>query len=120
MQGFDRFWAAWPKSPRKGGKSMCLKIWLKNYNETQADLIIAHVEYMKQTEDWRKNGGAFVPMVATYLNQQRWDGAEIPVQAPAKAFVVDQRSAWAAEDAKAAKPSPEQKAKILALLGRIN
>ena len=27
---------------------------------------------------WRKDNGAFIPAPLVYLNQQRWDGAEIP------------------------------------------
>lgn len=78
MNGFDRFWASWPKSDRKGAKSICLKVWTKNYNESQTELIVTHVEYMKQTDAWRKSDGAFIPAPLVYLNQQRWDGAEIP------------------------------------------
>lgn len=76
--GFDRFWAAWPKHPRKGGKAACLAKWAKTYCETQADQIIKHVEWMKTTEQWKKDNGAFIPAPLVYLNQQRWDGAEIP------------------------------------------
>lgn len=76
--GFDRFWQAWPKSPRKGGKSECLKKWQKFYCETCADQIIKHIEWMKTTDQWRKDNGAFIPAPLVYLNQQRWDGAEIP------------------------------------------
>jgi hypothetical protein len=80
--GFDRFWSAWPKSPRKGGKSECLKKWQKFYCETCADQIIKHLEWMKTTDQWRKDNGAFIPAPLVYLNQQRWDGAEIPDTAP--------------------------------------
>lgn len=31
-----------------------------------------HVEWMKTQDDWKKDGGGFVPMPVTYLNQQRW------------------------------------------------
>lgn len=75
---FDRFWAAWPKSIRKGGKAACKTRWAKGYYETCADQIIKHVEWMKTTDQWRKDGGAFIPAPLVYLNQQRWDGAEIP------------------------------------------
>jgi hypothetical protein len=76
--GFERFWAAWPKSPRKGAKAACLAKWKKHYYETCADQILKHVEWMKTTDQWRKDNGAFVPAPLVYLNQQRWDGAEIP------------------------------------------
>lgn len=76
--GFERFWAAWPKSTRKGAKSACLQKWAKLYCETCCDQIIKHVEWMKTTDQWRKMDGAYIPAPLVYLNQQRWDGAEIP------------------------------------------
>jgi len=76
--GFDLFWKAWPKNPRKGAKAACLAKWNKGYYETQSDQIIKHVEWMKTTGDWKKDNGAFIPAPLVYLNQQRWDGAEIP------------------------------------------
>ena len=80
--GFDRFWEAWPKSPRKGAKAECKKKWAKNYCETCADQIIKHVEWMKTTDQWRQANGAYIPAPLGYLNQQRWDGAEIPETQP--------------------------------------
>mgnify|MGYP003343602264 CR=1 FL=1 len=76
--GFDRFWDAWPKSPRKGGKSECKKKWDKFLCEHCADQIIKHVEWMKTTDQWREANGAYIPAPLVYLNQQRWDGAEVP------------------------------------------
>ena len=79
---FDLFWSAWPCNrggySRKGGKSECFKIWKKNYNGTQVETILAHVAYMKTTESWLRDSGAFIPMPITYLRQARWDGADIP------------------------------------------
>ena len=75
---FDDFWAVWPKSTRKGAKSACLAKWKKHYLETCGDQIIKHVEWMKTTDQWRKDNGAYIPAPLVYLNQQRWDGAEIP------------------------------------------
>jgi hypothetical protein len=80
---FEKFWALWPQNKaggyqRKGGKAMCLKTWIKRHHDTQADTIYKHVEWLKTTADWLKDGGAFIPMPITYLNQQRWDGADIP------------------------------------------
>ena len=78
MQGFEMFWSAWPKSPRKGGKSECLKRWIKRHHESQTETIVAHVKYLKTTMDWLKDNGMYIPAPVVYLNQQRWDGAEIP------------------------------------------
>jgi hypothetical protein len=79
--GFDKFWAAWPANPRKGAKSACKTKWEKTYCETQADQIVKHVTWMKTTEQWLKANGAFIPAPLVYLNQQRWDGAEVPEMA---------------------------------------
>jgi hypothetical protein len=76
--GFDRFWAAWPVTKRKGGKAKCLGIWKRKGLEAKADAIVAHVEAMKASADWK---AGFEPMPTTYLNQDRWDGADL--QAPA-------------------------------------
>jgi hypothetical protein len=58
---FDLFWSAWPRSDRKGAKSQCQAKWKKLKLDDQAE--------------------TFIPAPLVYLNQQRWDGAEIP-QAP--------------------------------------
>jgi hypothetical protein len=82
MQGFEEFWKAWPKNSerytRKGAKAECLKRWKARFHESQAGQIVKHVEWLKTTADWLKDGGAFIPAPLVYLNQQRWDGAEIP------------------------------------------
>lgn len=75
---FEDFWAAWPKSVRKGGKSTCLAKWNKLKLDTQADQIIKHVTWMKTTDAWKKANGDFIPAPLVYINQMRWDGAEVP------------------------------------------
>lgn len=79
---FGEFWVAWPKNSdrytRKGCKSECERRWQQRGLDLEADHIIAHVEWLKGTEDWQKQGGAFIPAPLVYLNQSRWDGAEIP------------------------------------------
>jgi len=76
--GFERFWKAYPSTPRKGAKKQCEEKWKKFLCEHSADQIVKHVVWMKTTEQWLKANGAFIPAPLVYLNQQRWDGAEIP------------------------------------------
>jgi len=103
--GFDKFWTAYPKTPRKGAKSKCVEKWVKFYCETQADQIIKHIEWMKTTEQWLKSDGAFIPAPLVYLNQQRWDGAEVPDMPNKKR--VDSALQKIYEDDKKASPMPD-------------
>ena len=73
-EGFLKFWSAWPKSPRKGGKPECLRRWLARGLEDAAPAILSHVEVMKSGKQWADPQDLPAPL--TYLNQSRWDGAE--------------------------------------------
>ena len=116
--GFEEFWQAWPRSPRKSGKALCKAKWVKMLCWTQSDTIIAHVKYMATTIDWKKDSGAFIPMPATYLNQMRWDGAEFE---PVKDTPITDRDPVLLkierDSAKAVKPSAEIQAKLSQLRG---
>ena len=67
--GFDRFWQAWPSSPRKVGKAWCVGYWIKHDLEARVDVIVAHVSSMKNTTQWLSG---YEPAPKTYLNQRRW------------------------------------------------
>jgi len=114
--GFERFWKAWPASTRKGAKSECKKKWEKHYCETQTDQIIKHIEWLKTTEQWMKANGAFIPAPLVYLNQQRWDGAEVPEMKPKP--TIDPALAKIEADRKRASPMPEHIRAKLAELRR--
>ena len=79
---FDKFWQAWPSSPRKGAKSECLKKWVKLGCDADFNQIIKHIEWLKTTDQWLRGNGSFIPAPLVYLNQKRWDGAEVPEIAP--------------------------------------
>jgi hypothetical protein len=111
---FEDFWKVWPSNPRKGAKSKCKQVWIKSYCDTQADQIIKHVQWLKTTEQWLKANGAFIPAPLVYLNQQRWDGAEIPeikrTETALEAIEHSRRSSV---------PMPDEiRAKLAALRGR--
>ena len=113
---FDAFWAAWPKSHRKGAKSSCRKRWDVGLYNGCADQIIKHVEWMKTTDQWRKDNGAFIPAPLVYLNQQRWDGAEVPEMAFKP--LVDPALAKIKADIAKASPMPDHIKERLAQLRR--
>ena len=113
--GFDKFWKAYPTSPRKGGKLLCRDKWVNRLYESNADQIIKHVVWMKTTESWLQKNGAFIPAPIVYLNQQRWDGAEIP-----EVKEIENPLVKLDEDRKKAVPMPDDiKARLDAIRGRI-
>ena len=69
--GFAIFWSAYPKHK---GKADALKAWgkIKPSAELQATMGKA-LEAQKQSEQWRKDGGQYIPMPATWLNGRRWE-----------------------------------------------
>lgn len=119
---FNQFWAAWPQNTqggyqRKGSRSLCLAKWEKMGYNWQADTILKHIAWLKTTPDWLKDRGAFIPMPITYLNQQRWDGCEIPespetVLNPALAAIKQHEATWIP-------PTVEQRAKLKEAMNRI-
>jgi hypothetical protein len=74
--GFQRFWDAWPKSERKAARGKCFDSWKKAKADQLADTIVAHVESLKRTPGWTKDGGQYIPAPLVYLNERRWEGAD--------------------------------------------
>ena len=72
---FDKFWKAWPASPRKVAKAKCLEIWKRKKLSADCEKIVSHVSIMKTTDQWVKG---FDPSPMTYLTQSRWQD-EVPV-----------------------------------------
>ena len=91
--GFAAFWAAYPK---KAGKADALKAW----NKLAPDVVLQEqmgkaLEVQKQSQQWRKDGGQYIPMPATWLNGRRWED-EAP-QAQSQESQFDRMMAWAKE-----------------------
>ncbi len=86
--GFSEFWAAWPSSNRKEAKGKCLEVWKKQKFETVAEQVIQHVTSLKTSPAWTKNGGEFIPAPLVYLNQRRWEGADVGDTAVSKLNLI--------------------------------
>lgn len=72
-EGFTQFWSVYPK---KVAKPAALKAFRSAKINGHLPEVIADIEAKKETPDWKKNDGQFVPNPATYINQRRWeDGA---------------------------------------------
>ena len=66
--GFDLFWDAYPKKKSKQAAEKAFK-----KVKVPVEVLMAAVERQKQSKDWLKDGGQFIPYPATWLNQGRWE-----------------------------------------------
>ena len=113
-EGFEEFWAAYPKCVRKGEKSACKKKWIESYYFSQKHIILKHIQWMATTAQWLRDSGAFIPAPKVYLNQQRWDGADIHDIKP-KTTIDPALAKIDADRNKAVPIPPEVLAKMVAL-----
>ncbi len=65
--------------PRKTGKKAALRAWRAARDRPGPADLLAALERQKQSAQWRRDGGRYIPNPATWLNQGRWDDEpEIP------------------------------------------
>eukprot|EP00752_Nemacystus_decipiens_P016735 g14973.t1 len=81
---FDSFWSAYPSHQRKVGKSKCERHWSRNGLDKIAEQVIEGLNRWKQSEEWTKDGGAFICQPHRWLTEQRWQ-LEVTVAKSGKA-----------------------------------
>ncbi len=68
---FEAFWAAYP---RKVGKGAALKAWRRISAPASAlPAMLTALEWQRESEQWQRDGGQYIPHPATWLNQSRWE-----------------------------------------------
>jgi uncharacterized protein YdaU (DUF1376 family) len=69
--GFDRFWSAYP---RKVAKAAAAKAFARmRADEALIARMLAAVAAQSASDQWRRDGGQFVPHAATWIAQRRWE-----------------------------------------------
>ena len=68
---FNKFWCAYPKKRDKGR----VEKWFNAHCVTQelVEKMVAQIERLKDTEQWKKDNGKFIPYPATWLNAKGWE-----------------------------------------------
>lgn len=68
---FKKFWEEYPKKVSKGNAEK----WFKKHKPTNelVDLMIEKIKQLKETEQWKKDKGQFIPYPATWLNAKGWE-----------------------------------------------
>jgi hypothetical protein len=65
---FEAFWLAFPN---KTGKGKAWESW--KASKPPLERVLATIAWQIKSPDWTKEGGTFIPMPATWLNQRRWE-----------------------------------------------
>jgi hypothetical protein len=77
-RSFDRFWKAYPK---KRAKQDAVKAWGKLTPDDQlVSVILTAIEKQKQSVDWQKERGQFIPYPAGWLRGKRWEDELLEVK----------------------------------------
>lgn len=70
----ERFGVFWSAYPKKVGKQAALKSWKKIKPTAELfERILSSLEMAKQSDQWQREHGRFIPNPTTWLNQGRWD-----------------------------------------------
>lgn len=85
---FDRFWEAYP---RHVGKDPARKAFVKlQPDEALLEEMLTAMQRQKQSEQWQRDNGQYIPYPATWLNQHRWEDEEdIAIAKPKKPTSFD-------------------------------
>jgi len=68
---FNEFWKVYPN---KTGKAKAETAFIKALKKTTDEIIMSAVKLNAiSNQQWLKDNGQFIPMPATWLNQERWD-----------------------------------------------
>jgi hypothetical protein len=75
---FNEFWEQYP---RKVAKQEALKAWEKLKPDKELfDEIMYALSAIKQTPQWTKDNGEFIPYPTTFIRQQRWKDEIAPAK----------------------------------------
>lgn len=70
-ESFDEFWAEYP---RKVSKPSAMKAWNKlKPDEDLTEQIMTGLEKWRNSDDWARDNGRYIPYPATWLNDRRWE-----------------------------------------------
>ncbi len=78
LEAFERFWRAYP---RKASKGDARKAWAKLQPDPVLQTrILESLAWQRDTEQWQRDGGQFIPYPATWLRAERWEDEPVTVQ----------------------------------------
>jgi hypothetical protein len=102
-EGFAEFWKSYP---RKTAKAAAMRAYAKlEPDEALRALLSAAIRRQAAGEQWRRDGGQFIPHPASWLNGRRWEDQEPEVPKPVVGIEVER-----IREHQAKAETPEQRA----------
>ena len=89
LKNFELFWSVYPN--KKSKKAAFEKFKRIDFKKTSFESIMISLEKQKQSSDWIKNSGQYVPMGSTWIFNERWTDE---VQAPTQQQHTDVNAYW--------------------------
>ena len=81
---FEKFYQAYPK---KKARPDAEKAWKKiNPDEDLLNKMLISIEKSKNSDDWVRDDGKYIPFPATWLNKRRWEDEIKEIEDPYKDF----------------------------------
>ncbi len=68
-EDFEKFWSAYPR--KAGNKQKAFEAFKKA--GVSLEILLAAIENQKQSSQWSKDNGQFIPHPTTWLNGKRWE-----------------------------------------------
>ncbi len=82
LPGFEIFWKSYP---RKEGKGACERWWRSHKpDDFLLGVMLGKMDHAKQLPKWQEDGGKYIPMPYTWLNQKRWEDEYVATARPRK------------------------------------
>lgn len=86
-KGAREFEAFWKKYPKKVAKGAAEKSFKKiKPSEDLMKTIMQAIERQKESDQWKDQGGRYIPNPATWLNQRRWEDEETEAEERSSMF----------------------------------
>ena len=76
--GFEKFWSAYPRHVAKSDAQK--KFEKLNPDEELLAVMLDAIEKQKNSEQWVKDNGQYIPHPSTWLNQRRWEDEVRPAK----------------------------------------
>jgi hypothetical protein len=91
-EDFEDFWKAYPAHRRTGGKEKACRYWQRWKKAGKLPPVaelLKILEHLRQSEEWQKEGGRFVPMITSWLNAGRWTDVQSHIHPPTESPQAD-------------------------------